>query len=60
MDIESGTWELKDGTLMTNIHGLHENNSSVNRVYTYSFANNDRTLTLTTIDSSWRRVFTKQ
>jgi len=58
--IESGTWELKDGKLVTDIHDLHGNNIGVNIAYTYSFSNNDRTLTLTATGSSWRRVFTKQ
>jgi hypothetical protein len=54
-----GTWELKEGNLLCSgtISG-----STVNYVYTYSFSNNEQTLTLTMISPQSREatVYTKQ
>jgi hypothetical protein len=46
-----GSWELKDGKLILTV--------MIQKVYDYSFSNNDQTLTLTSINGDESRIFYK-
>ena len=52
----SGTWEIKDGLLVTIFPYL----STPQSIFSYVFSNSDRTVTLTDIKGGTPRVFTKQ
>lgn len=48
-----GTWEINNGTFTNTLYQFPRN-------FTYSFSDNNRTLTLTAIDGGEVTVFTKQ
>ena len=53
----SGTWELRDGKLVTNVHAL---DIDAIIVYNYTFSNNERTVSLTDVSNGKTEVYTKQ
>ena len=55
--LESGTWELKDGKLV-----IHAQFSDINYIVVnnYSFSDNDKILTLTSVSDGSYTAYTKQ